>query len=404
MNILTLSMAVLLLFEGLLVLVVRMQRRSFPWLITDDDEYPVHSDEVIQKFIRKSYDPDLGWVRRPNSRGLEQGKNGTVSYSIDSIGARVLLGGLVPKVAAFGDSYVFCRQVEDDETWPVQLSGMMSRGVVNFGVGNYGADQALIRYEKTMLPDTVEHVILGFVPETICRIQSSWKHYLEFGNTLAFKPRFTLMQDGSLQKQQNPISKPEELYKLKTLIPTVRKQDIFYLKKFRSMKFSFPYTLSFFRHAAYNSMLITSVALRALMKLLKLNHSFIDTLPFSIVMKRNIRDAHKMYLDIEATMLLTAILKRFVDQARSRGHRPLILVMPQLLDLKVAGSDPSYRKYFAELGEKFPVIDLTEALMHEDCRACYVNDQYGGHFSVAGNQLVAKRLFEYFKQRGFDLA
>lgn len=57
---------------------------------------------------------------------------------------------------------------------------------LNFGVGNYGVDQALLRYEKTELTNSIEHVILGFVPETICSINSSWNHYVEFGNFFSF--------------------------------------------------------------------------------------------------------------------------------------------------------------------------------------------------------------------------
>ena len=38
--------------------------------------------------------------------------------------------------------------------------------------------------EATLVADPDD--ALGFVPETISRIQSYWKHYLEFGNTFAF--------------------------------------------------------------------------------------------------------------------------------------------------------------------------------------------------------------------------
>ena len=34
------------------------------------------------------------------------------------------------------------------------------------------------------------------VPETIARIHSYWRHYFEYGNTLAFKPRFAIEKDG----------------------------------------------------------------------------------------------------------------------------------------------------------------------------------------------------------------
>ena len=38
------------------------------------------------------------------------------------------------------------------------------------------------------------------MPETILRVHSFWKHYLEYGNTLAFKPRFEIINDDDLQR------------------------------------------------------------------------------------------------------------------------------------------------------------------------------------------------------------
>jgi hypothetical protein len=61
--------------------------------------------------------------------------------------------------------------------------------VLNYGVGNYGFDQALLRFEKNKHIQ-LEITIIGIVPETINRINSIWKHYLEFGNIYGFKPSF----------------------------------------------------------------------------------------------------------------------------------------------------------------------------------------------------------------------
>ena len=52
------------------------------------DEYPILSEEGLNKFFNKSFDPDLGWIRRPNSQGIEKGKFGDVKYNIDWLGSR----------------------------------------------------------------------------------------------------------------------------------------------------------------------------------------------------------------------------------------------------------------------------------------------------------------------------
>ena len=43
------------------------------------------------------------------------------------------------------------------------------------------------------------------MPETICRIQSSWKNYLEFGNLHGFKPSVYL--DKNLKFKKNFLKK-----------------------------------------------------------------------------------------------------------------------------------------------------------------------------------------------------
>lgn len=385
--------AIVVLIEVALILVVRVQRRAFPWLITEQDERPVLPPDLVSGFIERSHDPDLGWVRRPDSEGVERGQHGEVRYRIDAAGSRALPPGLEPRVAAFGDSYVFCRQVEDGETWEAQWSTMAEFGVLNFGVGNYGVDQALLRYEQTQLPETVRQVVLGFVPETICRIHSSWKHYLEFGNTLAFKPRFRLDRQGRLELVGNVMRAAEDFAALEDHLPHLQRNDGFYRGKFRSVQFRFPYILSFLRHPLRNLGLMSAVALRALCRALGIRSDAVESAPFSLLMRYNIRDAHRMYGERAATDLLSAIIGRFVDETRRRGHSPLVLVMPQLMDLKLGGARPAYRSYFETLADTVPVRDLTGALLATDYEACYVNDRFGGHFSVLGNRLVADLLF-----------
>ena len=159
--------------------------KDFQWIITSDDEYPNLDSKGLKRFLLKSYDAKLGWVRKKNSKGMEKGEKGLVSFKIDKYGSRLNSNNLIytPTIACFGDSYAFCRQVDNDETWEYYISDFLKTGVFNFGVGNYGLDQALIRYKNTNLPSSIDTVIMAVVPETICRIQSYWKHYLEFGNT-----------------------------------------------------------------------------------------------------------------------------------------------------------------------------------------------------------------------------
>jgi hypothetical protein len=363
-------------------------------LITQSDELPTLDSRALQKFLDYSFDPHLGWVRRPNSSGIENGQNGPITFHIDLSGSRANpFEKSPPVIAAFGDSYAFCRQVEDDETWEAQLSQKEGFGVLNFGVGNYGVDQALLRYESMTLPDTVRVVAMGFVPETICRIQSYWKHYLEFGNTFAFKPRFILNPDGRLTLLENLVRSAEDFAAFHEKLPEIREADGFYEKKFRSHQFRFPYIFSLMRNPLKQSMLISAVAVRGVCRVLGLSSQRIENIPFTLVMKNNLRDAYQLYSDSQSTQLLSAILLRFQEEAQHRGHIPLVVVMPQLLDLKLNHNKTApYQNYFSGLAREMAVLDLTEKFSNTGFEKLYINDQYGGHLSADGNCLVAEEI------------
>jgi lysophospholipase L1-like esterase len=113
-------------------------------------------------------------------------------------------------------------------------------------------------------------------------------------------------------------------------------------------------------------------------------------------MKNNLRDACQLYNDIKSTNLLSAILLRFREEAQRRGHIPLVVVMPQLLDLKLNETAP-YQGYFRELARQLPVLDLTEKFINAGFEKLYINDQYGGHLSFDGNRLVAEEISTWLK-------
>lgn len=385
---------IIIAIEVGLFISVSILSRNFPWIITKKDELPILESEALKKFIEYSFDSKLGWVRRPNTNGIENGQKGKIEFNIDSIGSRSnSLSHLPSHIAAFGDSYAFCRQVENDETWEAQLSKNENFGVLNFGVGNYGVDQALLRYERTNLPDSVKIVVMGFVPETICRIQSHWKHYLEFGNTFAFKPRFVFDSTGDLSLIDNPMRALEDFEDYHSKLPKIQKVDRFYLKKFRSLQFRFPYTLSLMRNPLKQGLLILSVIISGILKKLKISNAWVENLPFMFVMKNNIRDSHELYEDDESIKLLNAILVKFQKLAVSRGHIPLVLVLPQLLDIKLSKKNKApYQKIFNDLSDQVSLLDLTDEFKKYDFEKLYINDQYGGHLSAKGNHLVAENI------------
>jgi len=275
--------------------------------------------------------------------------------------------------------------------------------VLNFGVGNYGIDQALMRYERTTLPDSVRVVIMGFVPESICRIQSYWKHYLEFGNTFAFKPKFKLEADGQLTELPNLVRKYEDFERLEEILTEIQQHDVFYKTKFLKLQFRWPYTISFLRNPFRNIKLISFVVVGKIARLMRISNPWIESLPFTLIMRENIIQSHKFYSDGNATDLMAAILRRFKETAMQRGHVPVVLLMPQLFDLKLIkdGHIP-YCEFFNKLSTEMSVIDMTEEFLQGQYENYYVNDQYGGHLSALGNQLVANKIVSCLETNARD--
>ncbi len=156
------------IFEVISRATIRYLREQSPLFITEQDEQPVLSPEGLQKFFTHGYDPELGWVRKPNTSKQERGKSGTTKFHINEYGARRNPGheNLPGKISCYGDSFTFSRQVNDNETWEWYLSELTQSNVRNFGVGNYGIDQALLRLKREFPKHKSKIVIMGVVPGT----------------------------------------------------------------------------------------------------------------------------------------------------------------------------------------------------------------------------------------------
>ena len=389
--------ALVTLAGGALELAIRRAvasaRRSFQWIVTEDDDLPELDQERLATFLTASFSPTLGWEPVPGSSGEDRAPGSLTRYSIDTEGARSAPEGVPePTVAVFGDSYAFCRQVDDDRTWAAVLGRRAGIGVLNLGVGNYGVDQALLRYleRRRRLPEGVGTVLAVFVPETVCRVQSVWKHWMEFGNTFGFKPRFVLGSEG-LELHPSPVRSADDFVRIERAVERAAELDPFLHRRFRRIQFRTSYLWSSLRAPLRHAVILTTV-LTGRTADGELRQSAFDR-AFAQVMRSNVREAHRAYRDADQTALLTAILERFRDEVEADGRRFIACVVPQLLDLaRPQRADRTYRAYFANLAARMEVVDVTDDLLAGERSAMYVHDRYGGHLSVGGNEVVAERL------------
>jgi hypothetical protein len=379
----------LLAAEAGLAGLVLWLKRDCPWLITRADLKPKIDRDGLARFVAHGWDAELGWVRKPNTENTEIGKGGTnTHFRIDETGARADPGYPPSPLSAIalGDSYTFCRQVNDDETWPHFLSRALSGRVRNIGVGNYGIDQALLRLEREFYDTPAPIVIMGVVPETICRIQSVWKHFSEYGNVFAFKPRFRLTSARTLELLPNPIKAPDDFLNIPALLPGLKCDDGFYLRKFARDLLGVPYLYRLLRSWRRNLPLVMAALADRI--------GSGGNMAFTRVMRHNIRMSADLYSDPDSRLLLEAIVRRFSELCRQHHARPILVFTPQLLDLELLRSgEHFYADFLERVANEVEVLDMAPFLIDQRSDPeMYIEDNFGGHLSKRGNQLVADQL------------
>jgi len=383
----------LVILELLSYLIINNLRKDFQWLITPKDELPTLDKKGIDKFFAHGFDSELGWVRKPLTSKEEIGKDGKTKYHINKVGARENPSheDLPKEISCYGDSFTFARQVNDDQTFEWQLSELTKSNVINFGVGNYGIDQALLRLKKEYSKNKTKIVIMGVVPSTIVRILCVWKHYNEFGNTFGFKPRFKL-ENGELKLVENVINTKEKFENYNKYIDEIKKNDYFYKSKFKDEMIQYPYLVSVLSHPLRNLSLIALVSWYKLFG--KKDKIEAYPMPMKVIMWINLKLRVKLFKKKPSvTELFTKIVEEFEKYGKENNFVPVLLWMPQKDDLGFIEKKGNYYKKFLD-NLKIRKIDLTDHLMkYSNLDDLYSDDnKYGGHYSNKGNKFIAKEI------------
>jgi len=108
------------------------------------EEFPEIDRELLGKF--SSFDPELGWVPQPDrEKQKDTGDHlpgeelrSVVTYSTDEYASRVCPAkerdpDADRTVSTYGDSYCFCREVDNDETFQNYLAQELDTHVANYG-------------------------------------------------------------------------------------------------------------------------------------------------------------------------------------------------------------------------------------------------------------------------------
>jgi len=324
------------------------------------------------------YSATLGWTIKPGGaapplyRANAQGIRADREYSPHPTPGTV-------RVTAFGDSFTHGDGVGNADVWTEVLArSTPGLEILNFGVGGFGLDQALLRYRLEGRAYRPHLVLIGFMTENIKRSVNVYRPFYapSTGQPLS-KPRFVL-REGQLSLLENPIgSLPGYQALMADPAPVLRRlgeHDYFYQHQPHSSRWD----------------LLPSV------RLVKLTLDQVQQQVEPIV-----RDG-RYNIDAEAFAVTAATFDGFVAEVRADGARPLILIFPSRQDLqRHAHQSPRLHQplldHFDSRG--FQYVDLLAAF--EACGSgCLITALVPGHYSAAGNRMVAEYLAGYLEQQG----
>lgn len=282
-------------------------------------------------------------------------------------------------ISAYGDSFTAGYGVEPEYAWSNVLGHRLGLRIANFGVPGYGTDQAYLRFRDNTR-DKAKIVLLGVLSENIQRNVNQLRNFLIPSSQCQTKPRLILDEGGHLQFVPLPQLTPENYDDF------IRNPELFLKNDFfvpggpsGAQKLEFPYTWSILK--AYKFFY---------------NRYFLG---------------YKSYLQFylpnhpsQAFPLTTAIINKFISEAKDRGKHPIVVVFPTDEDFRVYNKKEKkfiYEPLIHEFNRKnIAHIDLGSELLQRLGDRNYLEIFLGGkyhHFNEEGNRLTAQILYDFFK-------
>lgn len=325
------------------------------------------------------FDRELGWT---NKRGMASSDG---LYHFNALGARSLREYEpappegVTRLLCFGDSFTFGEEVPDGDDYPALFEDTYpGYEALNFGVGGYGTDQALLRFRR-LAPGLGGHVVcIGLLLENIGRNVNRYRP-LWYPGTPAngVKPRFILGPAG-LELVPLPFADGPEL------IAAVRDGSVLEL-------------LGEHEYWRGRPELPTG-------RWSGLGRLFAGYLAYSE------RQPRRLWLEPggEPYRVSVALLERFHAEALELGaETAVVLLFPLRGDLEdyVASGERYWSGLCADLERLgIPYLDLVEPLAQRHREALadprLGSVLYGGHLSGAGNAVVARELHRWISAAG----
>lgn len=247
--------------------------------------------------------------------------------------------------------------------------------------------------------DPADYVIMCVTAASIARILSVWKHYHEFGNILATKPRFRL-QDGELKFVESPVESKADLKNLESEEGYLHRHDYHYDHWFLPHRLWRPYTLRLLRNP-HNIPYVGYSIFRKIEKVFGFEFPVLNIeqhhIKSGLKRKRELVVYHEnLYEEFED--LYVQLVGEYVEFVRSKGAVPIFLPLQQLRYVNYeSGRKPIDAEVINRIREEYPELIVCDVRNHfsdfvSDQEELYVNRGEGGHHSPLANELIAESL------------
>jgi hypothetical protein len=319
-----------------------------------------------------AFDENLGWLPTP----LVDRIGGDVHYRHSAAGLRSDRDysstpdpGL-RRIAAYGDSFTYCEEVEIEDCWTSKLEELLPRSeVLNYGVPGYAADQAWLRFQRGGAAARPCAVLIGHMVENVNRMTNRFRpfYYPETGIPLS-KPRFTLV-NGRPELLPSPARWLDELRDPEWVETNLGPRDSWY----------FPGT---FVASPLDQLAIGNLARSAWYR--SPRRAGVDWTPSWAA---GVQRPGQEGFDVTV-----AVLGGFAEEVRSAGATPLVLIFPWKDEI-AAQRDRTPKAHAALLsalqGLGIPTLDLTDEL-GEQARRSSLGNLTVEHYRPLGNTVVAR--------------
>lgn len=331
----------------------------------------------------KMFHPVLGWDYPP---GIAYTDSHGVRYRHGKLGERrTCTSYKTDLIATYGDSFTYCSDVGDCETWQTYLARDIQSNVLNFGVAGYGTDQAYLKYELNAAQASASIVMLCILPDDINRVVNIFRTFYAPEDILALtKPLYRKNSD-RFELVPNPLGRVDDVVKLENreFVKKLGERDYWYQKDMNRPPLGFPYILS----------------------LIRWRDTVLQFLVFDLGLGRPGRTKpfypNNLFEEAEPLAVMRHVVDLFVQTAESRNSVPVVVLMPHR---ELVVETMKYRlsrvedlvKYLKT--KHYRYIDLIRAMADMHPTREQLNDWYREHATPKGNQITARIIREYLER------